>query len=548
MLDKDNILLPTSSIEELEKDYNDWCLLPYKLRKLSNGTCMARYKCTVPELYLRYKRPLEDFDYVNRVADEDNIKIAESAVLYKYENHTDLLSMSKRMQESPFIVILDPDINSIEVLDAKFDSFNKLSVKNRALSNNYSYCIWGFNVINMYQILKASIEGDNTQVDSDNIIFKDSISEKCMIDAIAPIYDKMLEGICIDDWATVIKLRENVIDYHIKKQIRNIDAENINAVEKISIEAMEVCDLIYKFDGEILMKNIPYYNPREAFEICPNIVLPENSHYHDYCKLYESLEDKDSLLKYGWNPSVEISEKAFTLNRNNIVNFLNEVETVDATKMDFYKHDKPEEDFVIRCNNVKPVYLVFNYFDKENFLGNNYDKVGISFDPTLEKIYTFIGEDRKFEGFKVESIKDDNSYPNDIDVVVIFLEQNICDKLISKCESLVGSFDLQYGFGSVLSIIKYTKNKLSPDNRKITYSIYIDMILRILCMDLERGILQNHLHTLKDFKRFIFRVYNGPNIYYNEDVVKSVKDIVNKLSDKVNYFYNPWYTDESIIK
>lgn len=542
MLDKDNILLPTSSIEELEKDYNDWCLLPYKLRKLSNGTCMARYKCTVPELYLRYKRPLEDFDYVNRVADEDNIKIAESAILYKYENHTDLLSMSKRMQESPFIVILDPDINSIEVLDAKFDSFNKLSVKNRALSNNYSYCIWGFNVINMYQILKASIEGDNAQVDSDNIIFKDSISEKCTRDAIVPTYDKMIEAYCNDDWTSALKLHESFR----KNAYDNLVDEKDQYTDKYLQEPLSsISSVMMYFDKDILRKQVPYYNPRQAFEICPNIILPDNKPYHDYIRLYNESEDKESLLKYGWNPSVEVNEKAYKFNKQNIAFFLNEVNIVNGDIVKYYEYPEPNDEGK-EDESLCPLYLIFNYFDRENFLGNNYNKVGISFNPSLEKIYTFIGEDIKFKGFKIESIKDDNSYPNEIDLVTVFLKQDLYNKLIDKCESLVGEFNLEYGFGSVMSIVKNTVNKYSPDNRKITYSIYMDMILRLLCMDLEREKLQNHLHNF-EIRRYVYRVYNGPSIYYKEDVIKSVNDIIDKLLCKV-YSYNPYFKNQSIIK
>ena len=40
-MDRDNIIVPTDNLEDLEKDYQEWLMLPMKFKLLSNSSRLS---------------------------------------------------------------------------------------------------------------------------------------------------------------------------------------------------------------------------------------------------------------------------------------------------------------------------------------------------------------------------------------------------------------------------------------------------------------------------------------------------------------------------
>ena len=114
-------------------------------------------------------------DYAD--TDDDNITIKESCTseidFSKYEKYEEKLKMSKKLQENPYIVIIDPDITPNE-LGIKFNSYNSLNFKYQRISDDYSFQLWGYNVVNMRNIMfdKFNNAKAEDETDNSNVIFK----------------------------------------------------------------------------------------------------------------------------------------------------------------------------------------------------------------------------------------------------------------------------------------------------------------------------------------------------------------------------------------
>ena len=201
-MDRDNIIVPTDNLEELDKDYQEWLMLPMKFKLLSNSECNNKYGCNVEELYHRLKNKILRGDDINNDIEEDeNNLVIESTTesitdLFKSDDYDECLKKSNELQMFPYIVIINPG-DSRETVIAKYNSFTMLSNKQKDLSNYYSWMIWGYNVYNMYTLLMSYLDTKDIVPDDNNIVIEtNSVRnyEECVIESYDYLNKAVLEG------------------------------------------------------------------------------------------------------------------------------------------------------------------------------------------------------------------------------------------------------------------------------------------------------------------------------------------------------------------
>ena len=402
-MDKYNIIIPTNNLEDLNKDLENWYLLPLSMRLKSDGDCYDKYGCSVLDLYEKIKAQImnsqdaRNADYQSNLIKED--------IDINSDRFIELKTSSGKLQQDPYIVIIDPDCSSIKELDIKFDNFNSLNSKNRRLSNDYSEQLWGKDVINMYQDLfnKFSDNSDEFMYESkyDKYERVINILERGYIDNIDNI-----KGIIIES-----ELYNNSNDISASSAVYNAVYSKVlsykNDYNKFDSSILSECSFLTPYD--IKKNNINY----TGFDRSKISVLKEA--YND--------NNKDSILSMGYPNIKNLSSESF-------IKLVKEGKEIQSRFIEDYLpkvfdiSDIKLEDTEINSINtpVCPVFFIFNRNPKiESELElpktEYYTKVGLAFNTSIDSINTFNGVDRNFNGFIKETLSD---YDNiDIDSVKI---------------------------------------------------------------------------------------------------------------------------------
>ncbi len=189
-MDKYNVIVPTNNLEELNADILKWGYMPFDLRKKSDDECIRMYGCTNKDLYEKLKA-----DILFKNKEDDTVQESQLITKYfNYDNIEDLINYSREVQQSPFIVIIDPTISSIDDLNERMNSYLALSDKDKRLSDSYSLKIWGYNAMNLYAMVKDSIETSDAKEDIDDKsnLLTEGYKEQCLYSIIE---EKAIENI-----------------------------------------------------------------------------------------------------------------------------------------------------------------------------------------------------------------------------------------------------------------------------------------------------------------------------------------------------------------
>ena len=301
-MDNNNVIIPTNDLNQLELDMDSWNRLPYKLKKLSIDACMRQYNCTVYDLYNRLKGHILDMQARNEQEPDNlvviNTESADDEGFYDYskfgepsdfENYYKLLQISDMLTRADAnIVIINPD-DTLDEVEAKFNSYMHLIQKFKTFSNDYSIQLWGYNVPNMYERMKAKISTDMSTTDNDNII-----------------------------------------NY-------NAEAHIVDTNKKILKEAKCLGE---SEDMEISIPNVvPWFTVTEMYkrDIQFSYIDPNS-----YVKAVKEA-DNATQLNLGWNPSVMPNERAFEVaaDRQRNYFYINPIIVNDIRDKDFVNSEDP---------------------------------------------------------------------------------------------------------------------------------------------------------------------------------------------------------------
>lgn len=508
-MDNHNVITPTSNLDDLQNDMVKWAELPYKIRKRSIDDCMRMYGMTVIDLYNANKEAIlrnedkKEIDPSNLVRESMNME----KDYYKYDQ---LLAASKLLQQSPYIIILDPDIKTIEELNDKYNRYYLLNYTNKMMCNNYSLKLWGRNIYSMYLKLTAQINAasseDEIKDDSNLVVGETTLAES----AILPVIDLYLEALMDNDIIFACELKKNMTSGSILESV---------IVDKHLVEETG-------FDKTILPKIVPWFTMNESAHIAQDIDVDR---FYTILKqklnIKDDVEKEKEVLDTGWNPSVDLTDKAMDHARDRQAEFFNKVDIINIKNIRTDTVEQP----VTNNSDLVPVFFVLGY-DKilnEFDITKDYKKAGIILRKDMSKVYTFNGVDNTFKGFKSESIYDYKC----IDVVVMFVDKATY-MTISKSIDKVGVEEYsKYNFNSIFSVLSRTSNIYSPDNMKIIYTRYINMLLRLanIYVSDNSSLVKTDFATGNTFN--IFKVFSGSSNDYTREVVVDIIKKLNLISD-----------------
>lgn len=515
-MDKYNIISMTTDINELERDMFNWCMLPYDIRMQSIDDCRRLYNgMSVTDLYHSLKQKiLKNEDLMN--IDQNNI--VKESVASDYDRYDDLLAQSKALQQSPYIVILDPDIEDVEELANKYYSYCCLNDNNQQLSDTYSWKIWGRDVYSMYFALMSELSAEESEDDIDqdsNIIPQLEYSIINNIeDAIEPLYNLFNEAVYDNDIITMFRLNNN---------LRSDKRDSHTVLENLIINRKGVCKEL-PFDKSILPSVTPWFTPAEQ----PRIKQFDTDKFYTLLKARLAEDDdkrEEKCLDIGWNPAVD---KYDPYARNRQASFLNNINIINLKSFDIGQ----KQVMPVVYRNLYPIFLIFGY-DKPISLGElpTYNKIGISFPGTISKVYCFNGVDNTFSGIYKSSIYDFKY----IDMIVSFIDKNTLDLLKDKLEDentlrLIGKKD----FNSVYSILVNTTNKQSPDNLRIIYSRYINLLCQVLNIENDKFRLNDKIN--------LYKLYSGNPQNIKQSTVQQM------MNNKLNCLLDNSHRKDSLTK
>lgn len=549
-MDKYNIISFTDNLDTLHKDMSDWCNLPYEERLKSNMKCNEIYNMDIPDLFNLLTRSI-----MNGILPKDPVQIqtmltegtivASDNDLYPEFNFLDdekqtfmwKKQVVDKLEMSPEVVIISPFESNekkdydLDTLENKYMKYLHLSAKNKRFCDSYSYNLWGYNVRNMYEIMKSKIlsfddNSDNPAQDLNNIIRRSE-----MTDPMNLIVQEVNEKIINDDKLGLLATK---LDFCCKEISCYDRAAYDSKIAPVLDEAVS------GYDYSNIRSMVPYFTLDEMNELMPNHPLatcqPDfyNHNLRSVVALYEMGKvSEQEVIAFGWNPSVPLTEKSIEYARNRQIRWLQEhackIVDVQNLQTPIVESTSQMRD-LYKSKNLYPIYLVLSFSD--TLFGNiirkvkhsKFSHVGLSLDSSLNNIYTFKfgGE---FNGLNVESLKDYilNSKDAIIDVLCIFVDKNTKDKLETTLRDFVARRDkTKYGFGNLFNILINRSTKYDPNNLSLVCSQFVDTVLKLSNINLNQK--SSNLVIPQDFEQSkknpkVFKLYDGLAIKYNPQKV-----------------------------
>lgn len=185
---------------------------------------------------------------------------------------------------------------------------------------------------------------------------------------------------------------------------------------------------------------------------------------------------------------------------------------------------------------IFPVFMVTSYTDTamgrmiKGWTGDKYTHASISFDTSLEKLYSFNGDSKFRGGISFESIKKYISYNPDADLRVsaFFLKKKDYNKLSQKLDDFVlHAKQTTYDFGNLLNIA-FQRARETKDEYSLVCSQFVDVLLKFINVDLTNS--PSNLVTPGMISRIdnpkVYLIFEGKAINYDKS---KIDKIMNKL-------------------
>lgn len=535
--------------KELALDFNKWeSTLTYRQRKLANMKCDEKFGCTVPELYEKLQAQLISKDDLltealevpqDKIVDMSNWpveqKIAYSNYLMKTEQDIIILCYDDEKLYSR------EELEAIDALYHKFQS--EITIDRRTLSDQYSLAIWGKSVTDMYKYITAKKEIDrNKMLYDEHPILRESVIDKTL--------------------SQVIEIYKESDDLH--RELMKIDAltteepfyessvlqENFNNVEDNYLDYNNELPSITPF---LTYNEFCDYNT--GADVTPHqyVFIENGKKYYETIKAFQEFSLEEPQLKLGWNPAVPMTYENIKAARDRQVKWMNEncskIQIIDISDLEVTQEaifEKAVKDPNIFDTSflLKPVYIVLSFANTvagkviTKFKHSEYSHAGITFDTSLDNIYTYNFQPKAgINGFTKESIKDYNNKKGDVKIMVntIFVPSEAWKKMKETLAFYEENRNnSKYGFKNLLNFVT-NKAKESANSIYMVCSQFVDNMLKMANIDITGK--SSNLVAPGDFERpaegsKIFTIFKG----WKKDYNKKNADNKVKALEKANSF------------
>lgn len=524
-MDKYNVINQIDTLQDLENDIFNWSRLPYEFKMRSDEECIRQHGMKNIQYYETIKSKLINNQYgnINGPVTEEYSDQFNSDARYEY---------SQKLQQSPFIVILDPatDAPNTEVLHNKYENYLALNLKFRQWSNYYSKDIYGCTVPEMFRILLGKIEEQYNYIyESDTKPYYESVC----CDYRDPIDAMIYYASSADEIGT---------ESYIHPEINSRDFESI-------------------FNKKV----VPYFTPDEYNQFSTKHLV-ENMDYPEWKKAtYEAVKanDEEQLRELGWNPSVPFNEdtinyaktrqiKWFKKYSPTIIDVRNINEKLDIEMLE--ESTKPMRD-LYAAKNLYPIFVVMSFSNTffgyaERLIKNvTYSHVGLAVDSNLKEIFTFAFS-KEANGLTIDTLDKYIKRSKDkavISVMAVFVDGETRDNIYRSLNDINNKrYRTSYNFGNIINILKNKPQDFPyPENMSLVCSQFVDIILKLSDINLvdksSNIVLPQDFHIRNNPR--VYKVYEGLCTEYDE---KKVEELIKTLLYKGS-IKNIKYNDPKVV-
>lgn len=577
-MDKFSVINITSDLDELNNDMYKWSSMPYEFRLRSDENCIRLYGVTNIELYNRLKavilnKPNIDNDQLIGNIVSEGFEYPD----YTTSNNTELLwriHMAEELNDSPYIALVYPIFTTnidegLELLKNLYNKYLLLIDKNKKFSNSYSMNIFGYNVPNMYEIIKNKLLTKKSNETDDTILYLGE-SNNSIMDSIPDLVDKMLYE---NDIIGLLRFKLDSCNDKIKVIDKVLYENNISTIDSSQNDFYSEQNLNYI---------VPFFTLDEINDISLESynITDTNSYYKTISKLskeYLACQNinhklflETELVNLGWNPSVPINEKTIEYAKQRQIKWLNKYcpTIIDLTKFDIPNKISLIESTnlmkkIYKDNDLYPIYIILTYtgtlFGKiiRKVKKSTYTHAGLALDSNLKNIMTFKFTNFKDQGYTFESLdKYINSNSNSaISVMCVFVDKKTKLSLERSLKYFENIKDkTKYNFGNLINILRNKEKDNDPANESMVCSQFVITLLRLSGIDIMDDNKSSNLVIPQDFQNIknpkVYKLYEGLAKEYNEKEVenrikllfdsKERKQILySKLIDQIQESYIP---------
>ena len=407
-----------------------------------------------------------------------------------------------QLNSDPTVAIIPDWIQYEDELISLYRKYSLLPKKFKAISNQYSMNLFGYNVPNMYALQRDKI------IDNDYIFENEN--------KLAEIRKVIKES---SEYRELIDIKEGCYDF-----------SDYSAVPWFTLDE-DYCKLEHFEDPDYTNK------------------LVEAARQYKY---QPTLENCNALLDLGWNPSVDLTKQTIKYAKKRQMNWLTEHSSFiyDLTKTDISSIQESSKVMKAVYNdlNVYPVYIVLswtntNYGKLIRFVKNSkYTHAGMSLDSNLQEILTF-KYDSLSTGFEIENLKGYiNTYRDcQIEVLCLFVDKETLKKLKASIDYYKKAKDVtKYGFKNLFNILLNKKKEFTEFDTEMVCSQFVDHILKLCDIDItgkaNNLVIPQDYATIASANPKVYKIYEGYGKDYIDGKVESViKDLLDKNGSNIRY-------------
>lgn len=464
---------------------------------------------------------------------KEDAELKKSDINSEFDKNETIRKKVDQLNSDPTIAVISKFISTDEELARLYKKYSLLPRKFKRLSNQYSMQLFGYNVPNMYSMVREKlIDNDYIFEDDDkNLNLKSSTMENIDL-AVINNDESLLENIDMSIFSAQEKAE---IDYEFneaKKEIlenKYYDFSNYSLTPWFTLDE-EYCKLEHFED--------PDYSKK---------VLQVMREY----KYNPSLENCTKVLELGWNPSVELTKESIEYAKKRQIEYLKEHQAViyDISKKNY--DVLTESSKVMRSlykeKNIYPVYIVLSWTN--TFFGkiirfvkdSKYTHAGMTLDSNLNKIVTF-KYDSVSNGFEIENLKGYiNTYRDcQIEVLCLFVDKKTKKKLEESIDFYEKAKDItKYGFKNLFNILLSKKKEYTPYDNEMVCSQFVDQILKLCDLDItgkaNNLVIPQDYVTIASKNPKIYKVYEGYGKDYVDGKVEAgIKELIDS-NENIRY-------------
>lgn len=437
-----------------------------------------------------------------------------------------------QLNSDPAISIISKFISTDEELARLYKKYSLLPKKFKRLSNQYSMQLFGYNVPNMYTMVREKLI-DNDYIFGDDRTFelKSSAMENINL-AVLNNNESILEDIDMSIFTTQEKA---VIDYEFAEAKKEILENKYYDFSDYSLTPW------FTLDED--------YCKLEHFED-PDYTKKVVQAMREY-KYNPSLENCTKVLELGWNPSVELTKESIEFAKKRQIEYLKEHQAIiyDLSKKDC---DILTESSKVMRNlykekNIYPIYIVLSWTNTTfgkiiRFVKNSkYTHAGMSLDSDLSKIVTF-KYDSISNGFEIENLKGYINVYRDcqIEVLCLFVDKKTKKKLEESIDFYEKAKDItRYGFKNLFNILLSKKKEYTPYDNEMVCSQFVDQILKLCDIDItgkaNNLVIPQDYVTVASQNPKIYKIYEGYGKDYVDGKVETgIKELIDS-NENIRY-------------